>query len=159
MVEHLLAALAGAELDDCLIEVDGPEPPVLDGDAPAGIIYTSGTTGASKGAVLTHNNFAANAITLLTCWQISAADRFLLALPLFHIHALGNGLHCWLVSGCRMRLLERFDYRTAANEFLDFRPTLFFGNNLSRTTATIELVSGRPAGLPETVGVARSAAK
>ena len=24
------------------------------------------------------------------------ADRFLLALPLFHIHALGNGLHCWL---------------------------------------------------------------
>ena len=33
MVEHLLAALAGADIDDCLIEVDGPEPPVLDGDA------------------------------------------------------------------------------------------------------------------------------
>ena len=58
----------------------------LDGDTPAGIIYTSGTTGASKGAVLTHNNFAANAINLLTCWQITAADRFLLALPLFHVH-------------------------------------------------------------------------
>ena len=26
-----------------------------------------------------------------------------------------------------MRLLERFDHRTAAGEFLDFRPTLFFG--------------------------------
>jgi malonyl-CoA/methylmalonyl-CoA synthetase len=99
----------------------------LDGDTPAGIIYTSGTTGASKGAVLTHNNFAANAITLLACWQITAADRFLLALPLFHVHALGNGLHCWLASGCRMRLLERFEHQKAAATFLDFRPTLFFG--------------------------------
>src|ERR1039457_3848710 len=99
----------------------------LDGDTPAGIIYTSGTTGASKGAVLTHNNFAANALTLLACWQITAADRFLLALPLFHVHALGNGLHCWLASGCRMRLLERFEHATAAATFLDFRPTLFFG--------------------------------
>ena len=99
----------------------------LDGDTPAGIIYTSGTTGASKGAVLTHNNFAANAITLLACWQITAADRFLLALPLFHVHALGNGLHCWLAAGCRMRLLERFEHPKAAATFLDFRPTLFFG--------------------------------
>ncbi len=99
----------------------------IDGDAPAGIIYTSGTTGASKGAVLTHNNFAANAINLLTSWQITSADRFLLALPLFHVHGLGNGLHCWLASGCRMRLLERFEQQKAAAEFLDFRPTLFFG--------------------------------
>jgi malonyl-CoA/methylmalonyl-CoA synthetase len=99
----------------------------LDGDAPAGIIYTSGTTGASKGAVLTHNNFAANAITLLTCWQIAESDRFLLALPLFHVHGLGNGLHCWLASGCRMRLLQRFEHQKAAETFLDFRPTLFFG--------------------------------
>jgi malonyl-CoA/methylmalonyl-CoA synthetase len=99
----------------------------LDGDAPAGIIYTSGTTGASKGAVLTHNNFAANALNLITCWQITSADRFLLTLPLFHVHGLGNGLHCWLISGCRMRLLERFEHQKAAQEFLDFRPTLFFG--------------------------------
>ena len=99
----------------------------LDGDTPAGIIYTSGTTGASKGAVLTHNNFAFNAINLLTTWQITGADRFLLALPLFHVHGLGNGLHCWLASGCLMRLLERFEHQKAAVEFLDFRPTLFFG--------------------------------
>ncbi len=99
----------------------------LDGDSPAGIIYTSGTTGASKGAVLTHNNFAANGVNLLACWQITAADRLLLALPLFHVHGLGNGLHCWLMSGCRMRLLPRFEHQKAAAEFLDFRPTLFFG--------------------------------
>ncbi len=107
---------------------DGARPEThVDGDAPAALVYTSGTTGTSKGAILTHNNFAANAVNLMTCWQISEADRFLLALPLFHVHGLGNGLHCWLVSGCRMRLLERFEYQKAANEFLDFRPTLFFG--------------------------------
>ena len=99
----------------------------LDGDTPAAIIYTSGTTGASKGAILTHNNFMHNSRNLLSAWQITDADRLLLALPLFHVHALGNGLHCWLMSGCRMRLLERFDHRTAADAFLDFRPTLFFG--------------------------------
>jgi len=66
-------------------------------------------------------------LNLLTCWQISGADRLLLGLPLFHVHGLGNGLHCWLISGCRMRLLARFEYQKAREEFLDFRPTLFFG--------------------------------
>jgi UDP-3-O-[3-hydroxymyristoyl] N-acetylglucosamine deacetylase len=33
VVEHLMSALAGAEIDDCTIEVEGPEPPLLDGDA------------------------------------------------------------------------------------------------------------------------------
>src|SRR5882672_10795095 len=101
-------------------------PPSLPLAPPAGVIYTSGTTGVAKGAVLTHDNFAANAIALLTCWQITAADRLLLPLPLFHVHGLGNGLHCWLISGCRMRLLERFDRTRALDEFLDFAPTLLF---------------------------------
>lgn len=99
----------------------------VNGDSPAGIIYTSGTTGTSKGAVLSHNNFAVNALNLLTCWQITSSDRFLLALPLFHVHGLGNGLHCWLMSGCRTKLLERFSQQSAQDEFLQFRPTLFFG--------------------------------
>ena len=32
-VEHLLAALYGMEIDNCIIELEGPEPPVLDGSA------------------------------------------------------------------------------------------------------------------------------
>jgi UDP-3-O-[3-hydroxymyristoyl] N-acetylglucosamine deacetylase len=32
-VEHVMAALAGSAIDNVLIEVDGPEPPILDGSA------------------------------------------------------------------------------------------------------------------------------
>lgn len=99
----------------------------IDGDDPAAIVYTSGTTGRSKGAVLTHNNFAANTVNLLACWRITDADRYLSVLPLFHVHGLGNGVHIWLASGCRMRLAERFDINRAAAWFEDFQPTLFFG--------------------------------
>ncbi len=33
VIEHLMAAVAGAEIDDLLVILDGPEPPILDGDA------------------------------------------------------------------------------------------------------------------------------
>jgi UDP-3-O-[3-hydroxymyristoyl] N-acetylglucosamine deacetylase len=33
VIEHLMAALAGAEIDDLVVTLDGPEPPILDGDA------------------------------------------------------------------------------------------------------------------------------
>jgi UDP-3-O-[3-hydroxymyristoyl] N-acetylglucosamine deacetylase len=33
VVEHLMAAIFGAGIDDLVVMVDGPEPPVLDGDA------------------------------------------------------------------------------------------------------------------------------
>ena len=61
---------------------DVHERPRIDGDAPVAIVYTSGTTGRSKGAVLTHNNLAANATALVTCWRITSDDRYLAALPL-----------------------------------------------------------------------------
>ncbi len=33
LVEHVLAALAGLRIDNCMVELDGPEPPGLDGSA------------------------------------------------------------------------------------------------------------------------------
>jgi UDP-3-O-acyl N-acetylglucosamine deacetylase len=33
LVEHVLAALAGLRIDNCFVELDGPEPPGLDGSA------------------------------------------------------------------------------------------------------------------------------
>lgn len=96
-------------------------------DDPALIVYTSGTTGRPKGAVLSHANLVANAEALLEAWAITARDRLLLTLPLFHVHGLGNGLHCWLAAGCLLRLEERFDHQHAAGWFREFQPTLFFG--------------------------------
>jgi len=137
-VEHIVhdaepkVMIGTKELPDLAREAssaDGQKrtPMALDGDAPAAIVYTSGTTGISKGAVLTHNNFAANGLNLITCWQITNADRLLLPLPLFHVHGLGNGLHTWLISGCRLHLLERFEHQKAAAIFTEVRPTVFFG--------------------------------
>jgi malonyl-CoA/methylmalonyl-CoA synthetase len=116
-----LAAEAAAQSSAAL------HPTTIADDAPAALIYTSGTTGAAKGAVITHANLTANARTLVDAWRITASDRFLLALPLFHVHGLGNGVHCWLLSGCRTRLLERFEHQSAAATMSDFAPTLFFG--------------------------------
>jgi malonyl-CoA/methylmalonyl-CoA synthetase len=118
-VDELSAAAAA--------ESSSPVRRVIDGDAPAVLVYTSGTTGRSKGAVLTHNNFLANAVNLVSCWRITSRDRYLAVLPLFHVHGLGNGLMAWLASGCRMRLVERFDAARAAELFEAFHPTLFFG--------------------------------
>ncbi len=114
-------AAAASERDGALLRT------AIDGDDPAAIVYTSGTTGRSKGAVLTHNNFAANTVNLLACWRITSEDRYLAVLPLFHVHGLGNGVHTWLGSGCRMRLAERFDINRAGALFESFQPTLFFG--------------------------------
>ncbi len=132
-LEFFLAAPSAITIDALCREVEQQPPSpdavrvALDGDAPALIVYTSGTTGRSKGAVLTHNNCLANAANITMCWCITAADRYLAALPLFHVHGLGNGVLSWLASGCRMRLLERFELQRAVQAFTSFRATLFFG--------------------------------
>ena len=45
LVEHALAALAGLRLDNCVIELDGPEPPGLDGSA-VGFVAALAAAGA-----------------------------------------------------------------------------------------------------------------
>lgn len=96
-------------------------------DTPLALVYTSGTTGASKGAILSHGNFASNAVVLNASWGMHRNDRLLTTLPLFHVHGLGNAVHCWLLSGCHMKLVTRFEAARAAEWFTGYRPTVFFG--------------------------------
>jgi UDP-3-O-acyl N-acetylglucosamine deacetylase len=44
LVEHLLATLSGLRVDNCVVELDGPEPPGLDGSA-AGFVDAVRSTG------------------------------------------------------------------------------------------------------------------
>ncbi|MBI5249357.1 MAG: long-chain fatty acid--CoA ligase [Desulfomonile tiedjei] len=57
-------------------------------DDPLFIMYTSGTTGLPKGAVQTHNSVLWAALTMAATWEMRQSDRFLVALPLFHVGAL-----------------------------------------------------------------------
>jgi malonyl-CoA/methylmalonyl-CoA synthetase len=96
-------------------------------DDVAMILYTSGTTGRPKGAQLTHRNITANLAAILQTWRITAAERFLLALPLFHAHGLILGLHGALFSGCLTFLRARFDAEEVLRELAARRCTLFMG--------------------------------
>ena len=86
--------------------------PVQESDL-AAILYTSGTTGRSKGAMLSHGNLAANALTLVEFWGFSAADVLYHALPIYHVHGLFVALHCVLLSGSRMWFCPKFDVAQA----------------------------------------------
>jgi fatty-acyl-CoA synthase len=77
--------------DDILAEGHEPEPVDIPNDSPALIMYTSGTTGRPKGAVLTHNNIAGQAMAnLFTISPDINNDVGFVGVPLFHIAGIGN---------------------------------------------------------------------
>ena len=108
----------------------GPGSAGLDAAAPgdpALIGYTSGTTGTPKGAVLSHANLLASSESVRLAWKWTADDRLVLALPLFHIHGLGVGLHGTLLAGAAAVLLPRFDPDAVLDAVAAHDATLFFG--------------------------------
>jgi malonyl-CoA/methylmalonyl-CoA synthetase len=75
----------------------------------AAILYTSGTTGRSKGAMLTHENLASNALALIDIWRFTRDDALIHALPVFHTHGLLVACNVALLSGASMIFLPGFD--------------------------------------------------
>lgn len=75
----------------------------------ASIIYTSGTTGRSKGAMLTHNNLASNAMTLVDYWHFNKKDILIHSLPIFHVHGLFVAINVTLMAGSSMIFHNKFD--------------------------------------------------
>ncbi len=75
----------------------------------AALLYTSGTTGRSKGAMLTHDNLASNALALVDTWRFTPEDVLIHALPIFHTHGLFVATNVILAAGASMIFLPKFD--------------------------------------------------
>ena len=108
----------------------GRDSSTLDASAPsddAMLCYTSGTTGTPKGARLTHGNILASPEALRIAWRWTADDRLVLALPLFHVHGLGIGLHGSLLVGASLVLVPRFEPDAVFDAARDHHATMFFG--------------------------------
>lgn len=80
----------------------------LSGDDEAVIIYTSGTTGKPKGVLLTHGNLLSNAQQIAEWLRLTADDRSLIVMPLFHVNALMTTTMAALWAGGSIVLAPRF---------------------------------------------------
>ncbi|MEZ5178979.1 MAG: AMP-binding protein [Acidimicrobiales bacterium] len=114
----LPGATAGAELPG--LDAAGAQDPAL-------LLYTSGTTGSPKGALLRHGNLLASAEAVALAWRWTPEDRLVLALPLFHLHGLGVGLHGSFAVGASVVLRSGFDAADVAGAVAGHRASLFFG--------------------------------
>ena len=123
------AVIRGLGLETVLVDElprgTSAETPALTPESPAAILYTSGTTGRPKGALLDHGNFLAQGRGALEVWRWTSRDVLVHALPLFHLHGLGMGLHGTLLSG-GSAVLVQFSPEAVVRE-LTSGGTMLFG--------------------------------
>lgn len=93
----------------------------------AQIIYTSGTTGKPKGALITHGNMAWMTDTGAKMLELTADDRILVVLPLFHAYAKLQGLLNGIYKGCTLYLEERFIPDQILQKISEYEITIFLG--------------------------------
>ncbi|OGS49388.1 MAG: long-chain fatty acid--CoA ligase [Euryarchaeota archaeon RBG_16_68_13] len=84
----------------------GREPIVRAAEDVAVLQYTGGTTGTPKGAMLTHRNLVANALQTAAWLPMKGTvqERFLGAIPLFHVYGLTTLLLASVVLGAEVVL-------------------------------------------------------
>jgi long-chain acyl-CoA synthetase len=96
--------------------------------APGGLatlIYTSGTTGPPKAVMLTHENLAWTARSLVEVAGMVERGRILSYLPLSHVAEQMASIHGPISSGGIVYFAESLD--KLADHLKEVRPTLFFG--------------------------------
>ncbi|MEX0852906.1 MAG: malonyl-CoA synthase [Bauldia sp.] len=108
-VETLDAAGRGSLIELAADQPDAFATAQRSDDDLAAILYTSGTTGRSKGAMLTHDNLASNALTLVRAWRFTHDDVLIHALPIYHTHGLFVATNTVLFSGASLLVLPKFD--------------------------------------------------
>ena len=94
----------------------------------AALQYTGGTTGRAKGAMLTHKNLVSNAIMFATWIQAkNAHDKFLTALPLFHIYGMTTSMNVPISLAAKMVLTPKFDPNNILELIQNKKITVFCG--------------------------------
>ncbi|HWJ09375.1 MAG TPA: AMP-binding protein [Nocardioides sp.] len=112
------------------VSSSAPAAPATDEPAALGsdfalVIYTSGTTGRPKGVLLDHDNLDAMSAGLVEHFALTAADRSLLVLPLFHCNGLVAGVLSPLRAGGDVVVAPRFSPDTFWDDVETHRPTYF----------------------------------
>lgn len=111
-----------------LASSQSPDEPQIgaEGDDLLFIMYTSGTTGHPKGVMHSHNTVMWSSITSLATSDVRYRDRYLLALPMFHVAALLPVMIC-IQRGCTMVLLRAFDFGNILKTIDHEKATIFLG--------------------------------
>ncbi|WP_407547994.1 long-chain fatty acid--CoA ligase [Streptomyces sp. Pv4-95] len=112
----------GTESDSA---ISAPHP--TEDDDTAVLLYTSGTTGRPKGAQLTHGNLVACAAVFCEVYEITAEDRAVTGLPLFHVFGQVCVMATTMHAGASLSLLERFDAPSMLAMLRRDRPTFTAG--------------------------------
>lgn len=104
-------------------------PELAKGAELAALQYTGGTTGTPKGVMLTHRNLVANTLqTSAWCYKAEdAKERFLAALPLFHVFGLTVLMNMSVHRAGTLVLLPRFETETVLQTIGKQHPTIFPG--------------------------------
>jgi acyl-CoA synthetase (AMP-forming)/AMP-acid ligase II len=106
------AAAAGFTPLAALYRDTAPAPAELAPDDAFAAISTAAVDLVPRGAVLTHGNVITANLTAMACFGLTPADRYLLALPMFHITALGTALAHMHAGGASV-VVSRFDAEEA----------------------------------------------
>ena len=101
-----------------------PNDPSVGPDTPLLICYTSGSTGKPKGVVLTQDAIECNADNSVDMHAMTADDRVLTVLPMFHVGGLNIQTTPALRSGCTLVLHPRFEPEAALEAIERERITL-----------------------------------
>ncbi len=130
----------GDTFDDLLARGRGDERnPHIDATSPLLLVYTSGTTGRPKGAVLRQEALLWNAVMSQHMHDLTANDRVLTVLPLFHVGGLNIQTTPALQLGASVTLHARFDPGATLAAIAAERPTL-----LVLVPATIQALIEHP---------------
>jgi acyl-CoA synthetase (AMP-forming)/AMP-acid ligase II len=89
-----------------------PAPAEVGNDDVFAVISTAAVDTIPRGAALTHANVIAANLTIMACADLGAAGRYLAALPLFHITALGLTLATFHAGGASV-VMSRYDAEEA----------------------------------------------